>query len=578
MKKYISFCVVIAMLLCLGMACTTRPQPINKILIDVNPSLSIDITQQEKVISVSAFNQDAKTLLDNMTLEGTTLTVALNALFGAMITHGYITILQNTVLVTVDCDSKEDALNLQEKVTDKLSILIASFNGNVVSQIATNKAEVIETANKYNISKGKAQIVEEIIQVNTEYSTQELANMDITSLTNIFNSIDAPSEDANYISKGNTKPLNPTAPFTLSPLQTISEEAAKIIAFNHANISETNVVACKVEKDFENSVLVYDVEFITTTHKYDVTVHAVNGAIIDYEVENLSVYATATPTNPITTPSLSTAPTNVPQPTYISEAEAINIAYDYAHITEKDVVWTHVEFKKDDGRMIYDVEFLTNSSFEYDVEVDAISGKVLSFDVDLNDTPPYTTSQPTQQPMFTNTPTITHNPTNSPTSIPITPNPTTNPNYIGVEFAKQIAFNHAGVSENSVYDFSIEFERKNGKMVYDIDFNASGYEYEYIIDAITGTILFSNKEIDDEYIHNTSSPTAAPNIITEAQAKKIALQRANVTESQISHYEIQLDLDDGLWVYEIEFRVKNLEYSITINASNGAILEFEIDD
>lgn len=384
------------------------------------------------------------------------------------------------------------------------------------------------------------------------------------------------SENTN-LNKDN--PLNSTTPFTPTPPQIISEEDAKMIAFNHANISETNVVACNVEKDFENGTPLYEIEFITTAHKYDVIINAVNGTVIGYEVENLPVYGTATPTNPITTPYLSTtAPTNVPQPTYISEAEAINIAYNYAHINAKDVVWTHTEFKKDDGRMIYDVEFLANSSFEYDVEIDAISGEVLSFDVDLNNTPPYMTSQPTQQPKPTNTPNITSNPTNAPTSVPTTSIPTDNTNYISAESAKQIAILHAGVSANSVYDLSIELERQNGKMVYDIDFKASGYEYEFIIDAIKATILFFNKEVDDDYIHNTSSPTSTPNIITEAQAKKIALQRANVTEAQISHYEIQLDLDDGLWVYEIEFRVKHLEYSITINACNGAIIEFEIDD
>ena len=42
----------------------------------------------------------------------------------------------------------------------------------------------------------------------------------------------------------------------------------------------------------------------------------------------------------------------------------------------------------------------------------------------------------------------------------------------------------------------IELEDKFGSIVYEITFNSGVHEYEYYIDAMTGDILHSYKEID----------------------------------------------------------------------------------
>ena len=50
------------------------------VMLDVNPSLSMDVSAQERVLSVTPFNQDAETILGDMDLTGTDLDVAVNAL------------------------------------------------------------------------------------------------------------------------------------------------------------------------------------------------------------------------------------------------------------------------------------------------------------------------------------------------------------------------------------------------------------------------------------------------------------------------------------------------------------------
>ena len=71
------------------------------VMLDVNPSLSMEVSAQERVLSVTPFNQDAETILGDMDLTGTDLDVAVNALIGSMLQNGYLSDLQNAILVSV---------------------------------------------------------------------------------------------------------------------------------------------------------------------------------------------------------------------------------------------------------------------------------------------------------------------------------------------------------------------------------------------------------------------------------------------------------------------------------------------
>ena len=77
----------------------------------------------------------------------------------------------------------------------------------------------------------------------------------------------------------------------------------------------------------------------------------------------------------------------------------------------------------------------------------------------------------------------------------------------------------------------------------------------------------------------SAAPTqAAASGISADKAKQIALSHAGV--SGASFTKVELDTDDGLRVYEIEFKVGNVEYDYDIDASSGAIISSssEIDD
>ena len=59
--------------------------------------------------------------------------------------------------------------------------------------------------------------------------------------------------------------------------------------------------------------------------------------------------------------------------------------------------------------------------------------------------------------------------------------------------------------------------------------------------------------------------------ITEAQARQIALNDAGVSEDQATFVRCQVDYDDGVMEYEVEFYAGNSEFDYDIDAMSGAI-------
>lgn len=65
--------------------------------------------------------------------------------------------------------------------------------------------------------------------------------------------------------------------------------------------------------------------------------------------------------------------------------------------------------------------------------------------------------------------------------------------------------------------------------------------------------------------------------IGEEKAKKIALEKAGLTTSDVIFDRVELDRDDRVVRYEVEFRQGRVEYDAEIKADDGTILSWEKD-
>lgn len=246
----------------------------------------------------------------------------------------------------------------------------------------------------------------------------------------------------------------------------------------------------------------------------------------------------------------------------ITADEAKNIALAHAKLAQKDVTFVKAELETDSNRLIYDVDFYSGN-VEYDYDIDAVTGEIISSDLDIENynIPAQTTVAQT---------TAAQQETAAPAAD------------IGVEKAKEIALAHAGLSNDKVSFVKAQLDNEDGVKVYDIEFYSGNVEYDYEISVADGTIISADQDIENYSIPAPAS-TAAPTVsqtseISAEKAKQIALSHAGVGAATFT--KVELDIDDGIKVYEIEFKVGNVEYEYDINASNGAIIKSssEIDD
>ena len=153
---------------------------------------------------------------------------------------------------------------------------------------------------------------------------------------------------------------------------------------------------------------------------------------------------------------------------------------------------------------------------------------------------------------------------------------------ISADKAKKIALGDAKLAEKDVTFAKVELELEDNRLVYDVEFYSGNVEYDYDIDAVSGAIVSADKDIENYVIPaqpSTEAPTKAQaSEISVEKAKQIALSHAGVGSARFT--KAKIDYENGVKVYEIEFKVGNMEYEYDINVVNGAIVSSsaEIDD
>ena len=214
----------------------------------------------------------------------------------------------------------------------------------------------------------------------------------------------------------------------------IGESKAKEIALDHAGLSSSQVTFYKAVLDWDDGRAVYDVEFWKDNKEYDYEIDALTGSIRDYDFD-IEGYV----------PSTSTSSKD------IGSEKAKTIALNHAGVSASKATFAHVEADYENGRKVYEVEFYSGNK-EYDYEIDASTGDVLSYDYDAEY---YTPTQNTGS-------------------------------YIGETKAKQIVEQKAGTT-GTYHEFKLDFD--DGRAVYEGELRNGRMEYSFEIDAVTGAIL-----------------------------------------------------------------------------------------
>ena len=164
---------------------------------------------------------------------------------------------------------------------------------------------------------------------------------------------------------------------------------------------------------------------------------------------------------------------------YIGVEAAKSAAFAHAGLEASQVTMGEVDFDYEDGRMVYELEFYANGA-EYEYDIDASTGAVVKFSQEGGR--PQTGSSTGSGGASGNVPSGA----GSGTAQSGAGGTATD---IGREDALAAALNHAGISQDQVYDLEVKREYDDGRLEYEIEFKTGGWEYEYTISAADGTIL-----------------------------------------------------------------------------------------
>ena len=396
--------------------------PDSHVDIDVNPGVEIVTNKKNKVLQVQSTNQDGAAVIDGMNLKNTELKVAVNALIGSMVQKGYIQNDNTGILVTVRNDNEDKANKVKAEVLNDINTALStnSIQATVINQTVKTTVDAKKFAAENNISIGKAVFVLNLAAKDTSLDAKELAKMKVSEIASLV------------VQKG------------IDIRDIVDYDSDDSIWENIADAIE-DIDEDAREKEIATSAA----------------------------VEN-STAADTTPQPAPTQPAATVAPaTTAAQPKSnnasgdIGIEKANEIAISHAGLSSGSVSFVKAKLDTEDGVKVYDIEFYSGN-VEYDYEINAATGAIVSFDQDIENY-----EIPTQPAA----------PTQAASSV------------ISVDKAKQIALSHAGVSGASFK--KVKLDKDDGVRVYEIEFKVGNVEYEYDIDASSGAIISSSSEIDD---------------------------------------------------------------------------------
>ena len=246
----------------------------------------------------------------------------------------------------------------------------------------------------------------------------------------------------------------------------------------------------------------------------------------------------------------------------ISMEAAQEVALKAANIAAEDAAISATTFNEVAGTSCYKVEF-TSGDYAYAYTVNAETGAVMEMSsreknavdtqAQTETTAPAADSATTQSSAAATAQTVTGT--------------------VDEEMAQKIALEHAGVKATDATITKSKLDYEGRRQVYEIEWYAGGKKYDYEIAVDTGEILSSayDEKTSGWSVSNSSNVT-----VSEADAKQTALGRVSgATQKDICEWKF--DYDDGRPEYEGKIIYGGTEYDFTIDASSGAVIEWEAE-
>ena len=325
--------------------------------LDVNPSIELKVSKDEKVLACTPLNEDAKAILADMgsgaDLKGAKLDVAVNDIVGSLVRNGYLNSISSAIMISVEDNDTARAEKLQRELTSTVDGVLqtSEARASVLTQTLTQDAGLEQQARENSISTGKAALVNRVLALNSALKFDALAKLSVEELKDMAEAG--------------------------APAMPIGRDAARTAAEQYAGTTALNSVTAEVDPELDESPAHYEVELHTAWGEFEYRVDAYTGKVLSGQKD---LPGTAPGQGDVSRPSDSK---NTPSGD-IGYAKARSIALSHAGVSENKAYDMDIELDDEDGRLVYEVEF-KSGNMEYDYEIDASSGAILKHETELAD-------------------------------------------------------------------------------------------------------------------------------------------------------------------------------------------------
>ena len=344
------------MLLCGGGVFYQQAHAVASVVsLDVNPSIELKVSRNEKVLVCTPLNEDAKAILadmgDGADLKGAKLDVAVNAIVGSLVRNGYLNSISSAIMISVEDNDTARAEKLQRELTSTVDGVLqtSEAKASVLTQTLTQDAGLEQQARENSISTGKAALVNRVLALNPALKFDALAKLSVEELKDLAEA-GAPA----------------------MPIGT--DKAMDIAAAAFGKASTAKMAYSAVDPELDESPAHYEVEIKSQTgEEFEYKVDAYTGAILESKRE-----AADGTEVPVVQPSKPAASGD------IGYAKAKSVALNHAGVSEGKAYDMDIELDDEDGILVYEIEF-KSGNMEYSYEINAATGAILKHEAELDD-------------------------------------------------------------------------------------------------------------------------------------------------------------------------------------------------
>ena len=180
--------VAACLVLCILSGVLFQAMPTASVCLDVNPSVMLEVNYRDRVTKATPCNEDAVEILGGMDLTGTDLDVALYAILGSMVHHGYLTSDTDTILVSVHSGNQGRADELESEVTDMVAQSLQKMiqAGEILSHQLEGD-EMTPDESEAGCTPGKTAFIEDLVEKYPQLEEDDLEELTIDEIVSLLN-------------------------------------------------------------------------------------------------------------------------------------------------------------------------------------------------------------------------------------------------------------------------------------------------------------------------------------------------------------------------------------------------------